>query len=109
MAGIIPNPKKRGYLLPKGFSDLIDVLEGKPKKPLFPGERPARINEQIQAPRVRVIDASGWLLGVMTAADALNLARSKGLDLLEIAPKAHPPVCIIVDCAARWRRPKIKT
>jgi translation initiation factor IF-3 len=44
-----------------------------------------------------VIDAEGNQLGVMATRDALTLARDQGLDLVEVAPMAHPPVCRILD------------
>jgi translation initiation factor IF-3 len=46
---------------------------------------------------VRVIAADGEMLGVMTFADALRAAMSAGLDLVEVNPKADPPVCKILD------------
>jgi hypothetical protein len=48
---------------------------------------------------VVVIDSSGEKLGVMTPADALRLARAQGLDLVEVDPRAKPPVCKILDFA----------
>lgn len=45
---------------------------------------------------VRVIDAAGAMLGVMTTAKALELARSQNLDLIEVSPKANPPVVKIL-------------
>ena len=48
-------------------------------------------------PEVRVIDADGSMLGVMDTRDARELAQSKELDLVEVNPKARPPVCKIVD------------
>jgi translation initiation factor IF-3 len=56
-----------------------------------------RRNGKIRAREVRVIDDLKKPLGVMPLADALLLARNKGLDLIEIAPTATPPVCRIVD------------
>ena len=47
--------------------------------------------------QVRVIDDEGQQLGVMPTAQALALAREKGLDLVEVAPTANPPVCRILD------------
>ena len=52
-----------------------------------------RINDRIRAPKVRVVLANGDQLGVMTARDALTKAQSLGLDLVEIAGQADPPVC----------------
>src|SRR6267143_6771766 len=56
-----------------------------------------RRNGKIRAREVRVIDDSKQQLGVMTLNDALRLAQTKGLDLIEIAANATPPVCRIVD------------
>lgn len=56
-----------------------------------------RVNEQIKAKEVRVIDENNVNLGVMNIRDALKLADSKNLDLVEVAPDANPPVCKIVD------------
>lgn len=56
-----------------------------------------RINGKIRAREVRVIGIDGKQLGVMPLNDALNLARQNGVDLVEIAPTATPPVCRVVD------------
>ena len=48
-------------------------------------------------PNVRVIAADGEMLGVMTLAEALRAAMKAGLDLVEVNPKASPPVCKILD------------
>jgi translation initiation factor IF-3 len=59
--------------------------------------RDLRINDMIRIREVRVIDDEGQQLGVMPTARALALAQEKGLDLVEIAPTAVPPVCRILD------------
>lgn len=51
-----------------------------------------RVNERIRVPEVRVIDEQGENLGVMLTAQALTMARERDLDLIEVAPKAQPPV-----------------
>ena len=56
-----------------------------------------RRNGKIRAREVRVLDETKQQLGVMSLNDALQLARVKGLDLVEVAPNAVPPVCRIVD------------
>ncbi len=56
-----------------------------------------RVNERIRAPRVRVVDSEGKQLGIMPTREALRLAREQGLDLVEVAPNADPPVCKIID------------
>jgi len=54
-------------------------------------------NEQIRDREVRLIDADGTQLGVVSNSQAQNLAIEKGLDLVKISPKANPPVCKIMD------------
>jgi translation initiation factor IF-3 len=56
-----------------------------------------RINDRIRAPKVRVVNANGEQLGVMSSREALAKAQSVGLDLVEIAGQADPPVCKIID------------
>jgi translation initiation factor IF-3 len=56
-----------------------------------------RINHRIRVPEVRVIGADGGMLGVMTTSDALRAAQEQGLDLVEVNPKAEPPVCKLLD------------
>ncbi len=55
------------------------------------------MNERIRAREVRVIGPDGTQLGIMPIQDALNAAREEGLDLVEVAPNADPPVCKIMD------------
>lgn len=56
-----------------------------------------KANEAITAPEVRVINEEGESFGVMTTEAAIALARSKEMDLVEVSPKANPPVCKMVD------------
>ena len=63
---------------------------------IIKGSNRVRINEEIRAPKVRVIDDAGQL-GVMSPAEALRLAQHRGLDLIEIVPNATPPVCKVMD------------
>ncbi|MBQ4614848.1 MAG: translation initiation factor IF-3 [Akkermansia sp.] len=56
-----------------------------------------RVNDRIRAPRVRVVTAKGDQLGVMATRDALAKAKEIGLDLVEVAPNADPPVCRLID------------
>ena len=76
------------------------------KRAIVRGKRPQkdkyRINEEIQAPQVRVIDDEGTMLGVFAPAEALRLAQDRGLDLIEIAPTAKPPTCRIMDYG-KWK------
>jgi translation initiation factor IF-3 len=56
-----------------------------------------RINKYIRVPQIRVILSDGSNGGIMNTPDALKLAQDQGLDLIEINPKAVPPVCRIAD------------
>lgn len=56
-----------------------------------------RINNQIRAAKLRVIDESGANVGVLPLEEALRLARERGLDLIEIAPNAEPPVARLME------------
>lgn len=56
-----------------------------------------RINERIRVPQVRVITDEGEQFGVMDTRDAIREARHRGMDLVEVAPNADPPVCKIID------------
>jgi translation initiation factor IF-3 len=62
----------------------------------------ARINEQIGAREVRVVDAEGEQVGVVARAEALAYAEERGLDLVEVAADAVPPVCRVMDYG-KWR------
>ena len=59
--------------------------------------RPIRINERIRVPEVRLIDEDGTHVGVIRTRDALDMARERGLDLVEVQPNAMPPVCRLMD------------
>ncbi|MDR2364985.1 MAG: translation initiation factor IF-3 [Zoogloeaceae bacterium] len=56
-----------------------------------------RLNEEITAPEIRLIGVEGEQLGVVSSRQANHLAEEAGLDLVEIAPQADPPVCRIMD------------
>jgi translation initiation factor IF-3 len=59
--------------------------------------RDLRVNEMIRIPNVRVIDEEGNQLGVMPTPRALDMAQERGLDLVEVAPMAAPPVARFLD------------
>lgn len=56
-----------------------------------------RINTNITSPEVRLVDATGKMIGVVDIAEALRQAREASLDLVEIAPDSQPPVCKIMN------------
>ena len=57
----------------------------------------ARRNEEIAAPRVRVIGEEGEQIGIMPTNQAVARAKESGMDLVEVAPQAEPPVCRVMD------------
>jgi translation initiation factor IF-3 len=59
--------------------------------------RVVRVGATITSDNVRLIGADGSQLGVVATSDALQMARSAGLDLVEVNPRANPPVCKIMD------------
>ncbi len=68
-----------------------------------------RVNERIRAPKVRVVLPDGRQLGVMSSREALEKAKLVGLDLVEIAAKADPPVCRIIDYGKyKYEQAKLK-
>ncbi len=56
-----------------------------------------RVNRMIRIPRVMVVDEDGEQLGVLETNEAIAIAEDRGLDLVEVAPTARPPVCKIMD------------
>ncbi|HCV42739.1 MAG TPA: translation initiation factor IF-3 [Bacteroidetes bacterium] len=60
-------------------------------------EKKNRVNDEIKAPEIRVIDQHGGQLGVMTPRAAIAMARERDADLVEIVPGANPPVCKIIN------------
>ncbi|HVP37729.1 MAG TPA: translation initiation factor IF-3 [Candidatus Saccharimonadales bacterium] len=56
-----------------------------------------RINDRIRVPQVRVVGADGQQVGLLATQEALEMARSAGLDLVEVSPTSRPPVCRIMD------------
>ena len=60
-------------------------------------DRGPRANNRINSPEVQVIASNGENLGILNTNKAIAMAKEEGLDLIEIAPKANPPVCKIID------------
>ena len=59
--------------------------------------RGPRANNRINSPEVQVIGSTGENLGIINTSKAISMAKEEGLDLIEIAPNAKPPVCKIID------------
>ena len=60
-------------------------------------DRGPRSNNRISSPEVQVIASDGENLGTLNTNEAISMAKNQGLDLIEIAPNANPPVCKIMD------------
>jgi translation initiation factor IF-3 len=60
-------------------------------------QRAHKINYEIKALQIRVVDAEGAMLGILTRNEAIKIAEEREMDLVEIAPQANPPVCKIID------------
>ena len=60
-------------------------------------EKGPRFNNRISSPDVQVITRDGENLGILNTNEAISMAKNQGLDLIEIAPNANPPVCKIMD------------
>lgn len=71
------------------------MIKRSKKKP--DNKRFYKVNERIFSSTLRVLESGGKQLGIISRIDALNKAREQGLDLVEIAPKANPPVAKIID------------
>ena len=56
-----------------------------------------RVNHKIRIPQIRVVMEGGKMLGIMSPQEAMKIAKSEGLDLVEISPHAKPPVCKIIE------------
>lgn len=69
------------------FSEITDIAQ----------EKAQRLNEEITAPEVRLIGLEGEQVGIVSVRQALSMAEEAGVDLVEIAPLAAPPVCRIMD------------
>ena len=64
---------------------------------VVPRKREERINEEIRVPRVRLVDENGGQVGITETKEALDFAFKKGLDLVEVAAGADPPVARVMD------------
>jgi translation initiation factor IF-3 len=64
---------------------------------VVPRKREERINEEIRVPRARLVDENGGQVGITATPEALDFAFRKGLDLVEVAPNADPPVARVMD------------
>ena len=76
---------------------VISFIKGEQPQIIKNSKDFTRINNRISAAQVRVIDADGTQLGIKPISEALAVARTRGMDLIEIAPQANPQVCKVLD------------
>lgn len=81
---------------PASFDPLTFFIPQANKEPVIHSPQ-QRVNQRIRAREVLTIGPEGQPLGILQLADALSKARQAGLDLVEVAPNARPPVCKILD------------
>ena len=62
-----------------------------------PDRKGPRVNEEIKVPSIRLVDADGEMVGVVSVQEGMEMAQEVGLDLVEVSPAADPPVCKILD------------
>lgn len=74
-----------------------DFYIARPPMTAPPSKDGPRVNDAIKSQTVRLIDAEGEQVGVVHIREAIEMAESAGLDLVEISPNAEPPVCKILD------------
>src|SRR3989338_10841905 len=84
------------FQLPTPNPTAMRIHRHRVRKPKFEVQQ-YNVNEQIKAPQVRVVDHEGNPLGVLDTSVAIEKARAAGHDLVEVSPKAEPPVCRFID------------
>ena len=106
---LIPNPILWGFFGAYGFSVCIFCFR-RYKTISTSSNKDLPINDEINAPEVRVIGSNNEQMGIMKLEDARNYAYKNGVDLVLIAPTATPPVCRVIDygkfCFERDKREK---
>ena len=85
------------FMLSRSIIEGVMPIVRRPFQPPQPQKDGRRINELIEVPEVRLVDPTGEVLGVVPTAEALAKADAFGLDLVEMASNANPPVCKILD------------
>lgn len=76
---------------------MAESIQGTQRRPTISRPVQTRVNERIRIREVRLIDEEGNQVGIIATRDALEMARQRGLDLVEVAPNAIPPVCRLMD------------
>ena len=92
VGGSIPPAPTKTFI--KAERKLIGIRRSRPP---IRNEETTRVNDQICVSEVRLIDGEGGQVGIMPTDEALEMAENVDLDLVEVSPKAKPPVCRLMD------------
>jgi len=93
-------PYQKSYQIPLSSQEtfaIIDPVQISERKPTISKTTRTKLNGEIRYPSVRVIGTNGEQLGIMSSRDAQAIAREQGVDLVEIAANANPPVVKVID------------
>ena len=84
-------------ILLKNYQKKIYIRATKLRRFTIAAKKTVKRNEQINSSEIRLIDNDGSQVGIITIEEAIELANSKGMDVVEVSPNASPPVCRIMD------------
>ena len=84
-------------ILLKNYQKKIYIKATKLRKFTIAAKKTVKRNEQINSSEIRLIDNDGSQVGIITIEEAIELASSKGMDVVEVSPNASPPVCRVMD------------
>ena len=79
------------------YQKKIYVRATKLRRFTIAAKKTVKRNEQINSSEIRLIDNDGSQVGIITIEEAIELAKSKGMDVVEVSPNASPPVCRVMD------------
>ena len=84
-------------ILLKNYQKKIYIKATKIRRFTIAAKKTVKRNEQIHSSEIRLIDNDGSQVGIITIEEAIELAKSKGMDVVEVSPNASPPVCRVMD------------
>lgn len=84
-------------ILLKNYQKKFYIRATKLRRFTIAAKKTAKRNEQINSSEIRLIDNDGSQVGIITIEEAIELAKSKGMDVVEVSPNASPPVCRVMD------------
>ena len=84
-------------ILLKNYQKKFYIRATKLRRFTIAAKKTVKRNEQIHSSEIRLIDNDGSQVGIITIEEAIELAKSKGMDVVEVSPNASPPVCRVMD------------